>query len=485
MQLIKARESTHLFSVPDDLPNIILLLIYVEWFFRGNPIDYNSWYDAGFNGWNWTTVYPYFLKSEGLQSETITNNPQLAAYHNTTGPVKVSQFLFADPNDEEKLQILSDSLAENNFKIVEDYNGEDQLGVSKTFFTHSTPPGVRYSTAQAFLIPSKDRENFYVLKNATANKILIENKTARGVEITVNGETINVYASKELISSAGSINTPKLLISSGIGPKDDVEKLGLELVADLPVGLGMTDHVNVPIIFTGNTTSIESSSENYFSLDGLPFPSLNGFFSLDNDTQPEIQITTFYLNQSSPLLESDFKTAFNYNDDVVNSIKDASSKSELFQFNIILLHPKSSGKVVVKNVAADPDIHLNYLSHQDDFITYRKGIRRLLNLTETTYLKNVNSSLVKWNLTACDSLEYLSDDYWDCFIRETVVTIWHPSGTAAMGKVVDENLKVYGVDNLRVADASIMPSLPSGNTNAPCMMIGEKIADVIKNKYGA
>lgn len=448
--------------------------------FRGNPADYNSWSDQGFTGWDWDTIFPYFLKFEGMEDEEILSNDTLAAYHNTQGPVKVTR-AFYNKHVESKLDILQESLKEIGIKTLLDYNGPEQLGIGRCCYNQAS--GIRYSTAQAFLTASNDRDNLIVLRNAEATKILIEQTHATGVEFKFNNETINVFAKKEVIVSAGAINTPKLLIASGIGPKDTVEGLGLTSLADLPVGESMLDHPLFPLVFAGNST-IALDRDYNISVDHAAFPTMTGFIDLDNDTRPDIQILTPYVKQNfTTLLNGTMNRTFNYNNDVVRSMLEVNAEKEVFIINTILLHEVSRGKVVVEDLNSSPKIYTGFLKNQKDIDTYRSGIKKILGLLNTTYFESVNASLIKVNLTACDDDIYLSDDYWACYVKELATTLWHPVGTCAMGAVVDETLMIKGFENLRIIDASIMPTSPSGNTNVPSMMVGEKGADLIKSHY--
>ncbi|XP_048485438.1 ecdysone oxidase [Plutella xylostella] len=456
---------------------------------RGNPADYNRWARKGFEGWDWESVFPYFLKSENLQDENLNNDPKYSPYHNTKGPMKVTVQESIDPNVVEKWDVLLDSLDEIGIKRIVDYNGPDQFGVSKCYFSHSAPPGVRSSTAQAFLAPAADRTNLFVLKNAFAKRVLIDDdREARGVEVEVDGEVLQFFAEKEVIVSAGALNNPKLLMASGIGPAKEVKKLGVEVCADLPVGYNLQDHLLVPVFFTGAPTQ-HIDEANYgpkVSLDYFPFPRLTGFFSVHNRARPELQLISYYFNQSSPLLQAALNRSLNYDDEVVDSVEDESYKHEIFMLALVLLHPRSRGKVTVTSLdqAVPPQIYLGYLSQRDDLRLVQAGIDKLLQLTTTRYFRSVRSRLLRVDLPDCDNHhEYLGAAYWECYVRHMARSLWHQAGTCAMGRVLDAALRVRGARRLRVVDASVMPALPSGNTNAPVIMMAERMADVIKKEY--
>ncbi|XP_048482855.1 ecdysone oxidase [Plutella xylostella] len=450
---------------------------------RGNPEDYNSWARDGFEGWDWKSVFPYFLKSEDMQSKELFRNATFARYHNTKGPLKVTQTRYPE-SQEVKRDIFLQAFSQIGIKPIVDYNGPEQLGVSRTYFTQSKQPlTIRSSTAQTYIAPSKDRKNLVILKNTFAKKILIDsNNMAYGVEADVSGQIMRFYATEEVIASAGAFNTPKLLIASGIGAAEDLYDLGIDVVSDLPVGKELQDHVFLPLFFTGAKDI--STALPVLDAQALGFPSLNGFLSLHpGKKQPDIQILPLYYDLASPEFAFSCVYDFNFNDNICSSAVLANLKAELFSTLVILLHPKSRGEVKIRSLNSAPEIYTGYFSNTEDLGTITAGIRRLLNLTETEYLKSFNSELVRLNLPACDGLTYLSDEYWECYALQTGTTLYHAAGTCAMGRVVDERLRVYGVGGLRVVDASVFPSLPSGNTNAPTIMVAERAADLVKQEY--
>ncbi|CAG9135410.1 unnamed protein product [Plutella xylostella] len=457
-------------------------MVYV----RGNPEDYNSWARAGLRGWGWDQVRPYFLKSERLQDDHILSDPLDASYHSDSGPMKVSRQKYRDVNNIRKLRGVLDALDEVGIRRVRDYNGARQWGAARTFFTHSRSPGVRSSSAQAFLLSASNRTNLAILKNAYVTKILIdEHKIAFGVEVSTNGSTMHFFANKEVISSAGSINTPKLLIASGIGLREDLAPLNITVVAELPVGRHLQDHPFVPLVFTGEPTAHVNHLNN-FTLDYYPMPRIDGFFSIVNFSRPDLQVAQFYLNQSSPHLVPLFNRTFTYNSAVVRSVLEQNLRHELFVLNLALLHGASRGAVRVRSAAAaaPPVVHLNYYSEREDLVLMREGIKKILSLLRTKFFRSVRSRLVRVRLPRCAALRFLGDEYLECYIREMTLSYWHQAGTCAMGRVLDAALRVRGVRRLRVVDASAAPALPSGNTNAPVIMMAEKIADHIKEEYG-
>ncbi|KAG7299277.1 hypothetical protein JYU34_017839 [Plutella xylostella] len=464
---------------------------------RGNPEDFNEWARMGCENWDWDTVYPYFLKSEGYEGPELSD-PNFAAYHNTEGPMKVTKQRFNDPNVDLKLDVLLQSLQEIGINSIEDYNGPTQFGISRGYFMHSAPPGVRSSTAECFLRGGRGGGQggggagggLHVLKHALATRVLLRGAAAVGVELTRHNKTLHVFATKEVILSAGAIGTPRLLLASGIGRRDDLERLNVKQIVDLPVGYDLQDHLIVPIAFTGAPTSfVDQQNPNpKYSLDYFPYPRLNGFFSVSDWSRPQLQLSPYYFNQSSPLVFKALNNSLNYVEGVVEPIQKANADSEIFMMCLILLHPKSRGRIVYHSVdpLAAPDIYLGYLTHDDDLSIMREGIKKMLRLTESRYFSGWGARAVRLQLPTCAGLEYGSDEYWECYALALARTVWHQAGTAragGAGGVLDAALRVRGLQRLRVVDASALPAMPSGNTHATVMMLAERAADLIKEEY--
>ncbi|KAG7298166.1 hypothetical protein JYU34_018946 [Plutella xylostella] len=461
-------------------------MIYV----RGSPTDYDNWAALGLPGWDWRSVFPYFLKSEDLQDEEILTNPEYGPYHSTHGPIIVTKPRPVDPDFDEKLDIILRSMGEIGIKPVLDVNGPTPFGIARTLYTQSKPPSVRYSTAQAYLVGNKQK-NLYVLKHAYATKVLIDSdKRAYGLEVVVNGTKLNFFAKKEVIASTGVINTPKLLIASGIGPKADLQRLGVPQIVDLPVGTESQDHFQLPFFITGahHDNSNETGPCPKYTLNQITL-GLQGFYSTCNPLQPDFQIVAYYYNQSSPRLKGTLSETFFYNDEVTQSVLDVNAKHEIFLLNFALLRPKSRGGVRVTGlkVEDDPEYFTNYFQNPADLDMTIQGIRRVLDhlgILDTHYFSSVHSRVVRVKLPQCDKYEFLSDEYLRCYCLTMVAAQHHQASTCPMGSVVDHELKVYHVERLRVVDASVMPIITSGNIMAPVYMIAEKAADLIALEHG-
>ncbi|KAG7299276.1 hypothetical protein JYU34_017838 [Plutella xylostella] len=451
---------------------------------RGHPEDYNSWERDGLSGWSWDQVRPYFLKSEHLQDDVIMNSKTLSPHHNYTGPMRVTRERTSDANSKHKVNILLDAMNDIGIKRIVDYNGPDQFGISHAYSTHSRPRAERSSTAQAFLPAA--RANLHVLRHTTATRILINiYHAAVGVEAVLNNRTVRFYASVEVICSAGVYNSPKLLLASGVGRESELEALGLYPVAELPVGR-LLERPAAPLLLAGAPSRHHYSTYlPTYSSDYLPYPETIGFFSINDHSRPEFEIIGLYFNQSSPLIIPYFNNTLCYNDEVVFSILEKNYEHELFVVNIVLLHPKSTGRVEITGVGVDdaPVIHTGLFSDREDLVTMREGLKHMVRLTETEYFRDVQSEVVRVRLPRCEHLEFMSDEYWECYALELGAAAGDAGGSCGAGGVLDAALRVRGVRRLRVVDASALPALPSANLNAPVIMMAEKIADEIKKEY--
>ncbi|KAJ2941161.1 hypothetical protein O0L34_g10395 [Tuta absoluta] len=464
-----------------------------EIYSRGVPQDYEDWNEIS-PGWDWDNALYYFKKLEGMIDPTVMNNQKNAYYHSSKGPVQISRpkgnSYFRERDD-----IYLNALEEIGIKRLLEINGPEHLGAAKPHFSFAN--GRRSSTAEAYLRPLKDRPNLHVAKFARATKILIDPETnmAYGVEVlTKYGNTVKVFTRKEVVVSAGTIDSPKLLMLSGVGPRHQLHKFGIDVLADLPVGENYHDHQLAAISFTGES-GLGSAFMNLYAiaeLDAYPVPIQEGSFRLNQtsyyDTKPHFQIFNVHVGAAAtPLVLTSCYNVLNFDDAYCNSLARSNLLNELDMTQVILLHPKSRGQVKLRsnNPLDDPLIETGFYRDEDDVTMMVEGLKYMSRLVKTRHFRKVKGSIAKYDVTGCSGLKWGTDKYWRCYVKNTVVSLLHPVGTCAMGPygVVDERLKVHNVSQLRVVDASIMPKIVSGNTNAPTMMIGEKAADMIKSDY--
>lgn len=455
---------------------------------RGNKKDYNDWVELGNEGWDWDTVMHYFKKSERLNDEIVMKRDQ-GSYHDTEGYLGVSRPLWKK-RTEKYLQAFQ----ENGHKIVEDCNGEDQLGYVMPPYTVDN--SVRQHTATAFLEPIKDRINLFVLKKTLARKILFNSyQKAVGVEVKLPDEkVIHLFARREIILSAGAINSPQLLMLSGIGPKKHLQDVGVNVLIDSPnVGANLQDHpiVIVPIGVEKDPSSIIDNLDILTNLDKFPSPCILGHVTLNKtQTVPDYQTSIFPLPVYSPISALMCSHVFRFEDHICKALYGANRGRRILFTIFTLLHPESKGKIRLKSKYPEvgPLIHNGYYTDKSDIENHARYIEDYISVINTQYFRSIKAKIIDLKIPQCKSLAFGSHAYWKCFVLNIATTQWHPAGTCAMGPegkgVVDERLRVRGVYGLRVADASIMPKIVSGNLNAPTIMIGEKASDMIKADNG-
>ncbi|KAJ0176926.1 hypothetical protein K1T71_006935 [Dendrolimus kikuchii] len=438
---------------------------------KGNRNDYDSWAQlVGDESWNWKGVEPYFTKSEAMENPGDVNPRH--RHYGANGPLIVTK----DRHDE-ILQYLK-AFEEVGNDIVSDINENNQLGY--TGKTLTVGKGVRQSSAYAYLTPKKDYKNLYVLKHTQGTKIIFdENKNAVAVEVvTQDQDTLKVTATREIIVSAGAINSPKLLMLSGIGPKNQLEAMGIPVISNLPVGENLQDHVATILIHS--MTDLHGSP---IPVDPYvyPAPVFAGYVSLDKSKkQPEYQTTNFITISKYAMGYCTF--AYGLDDKICNNMFKRPDSNQMLFTLLSHLHPMSQGSVILRSsdYSDPPVVQPGYYSKQDDLDNQVEYIKDFVRVQESKYFKDVNAVFNDPKLELCKDLEKGSTEYWKCYATCMMTTRRYFVGTCAMGSVVDSRLRVQGVNKLRVVDASIMPNIISGDTNAATIMIGEKAADMIK-----
>lgn len=475
-------------------------------YIRGNERDFDKWHAAGNPTWSWDEVIPFFKKSEkNLRSPSEIDEK----FHGFDGLLKIAAY--ANTEGDEKIRLLlRDGLAELGYSEVDDINADQFLGFVRSQGTLSH--GMRNSAAKAFLSRHVvgDRKNLHIIKMAHVAKVTMdEAKRATGVEFVMeNGsETMmTARARKEVILSAGAIGTPHILMNSGIGPAEILARQHIPIVLNAPgVGRNLQDHVIVPYIVsifktTAHVTTLSELSDTYYqylfkragTLSNLGSTDYTGFISTVNDPRyPDIQFMNFMFEKQATATVDRVLRNFNYNQDIIDSIVAANRNAQTLLIFIVLLNPKSRGYIDLRSSDPfdAPKIFTNYFQEQIDVDRVVHAIQILNRLTTTKAFNDSEGELVHVNVTGCAHLvREKTDTYWQCYARYMASTLYHPVGTVAMGVdleefVVDATLKVKNIAGLRVADASIMPSIVSANTNAAAIMIGEKAADFIATHW--
>lgn len=429
----------------------------------------------------------YFKKAQNMLDESILNGPT-AEYHCDKGPLSVQNqtvnSVFLEKND-----IMLRAYEEIGFQTISDPLTSDIIGNSPFYLKIRQSPSRRASTAEEYLVPLSDRSNFYLLKNTLATKVIFnDDKEAVGVSIrTSDGEDLNVYADVEVILSAGTINSAQLLMLSGVGPQEDLENLGIEVVADLPVGQQLLDHITAPIGISGKQSAV-SALDTFLSVSDMtsfPAPIIGGSFAVGQE-QANAQHVSLFFGAVSPIFFYFLFVNFNWNIQVALAYLLTDPMREKLFIITFLTKPKSIGSVTLNS--ADPTdapiIKTGFFSDAADIETLSAAVQQLAQVKDASYFSGNGGSFIRPPLTDCDTLEYESEEYWQCYVRVLGSSGFHPSGTCAIGKVVDSDLKVKGVSRLRVVDDSVMPSVPTAKTGPVPIMMAERASDLIKGDYG-
>ena len=430
---------------------------------RGQAADYDHWRQLGNAGWSFDDVLPYFKRCEDYPDSTD-------ALRGKGGPVKVS----AVPDPRPICDAFLAAAVEVGIPRADDYNGDEQEGVA--FFQTSSRGGRRCSAAVAYLKPVRTRGNLMVETDALTTSIRVQNRRAVEVAYEKGGAMHRVAATREIVLAAGAINSPQILQLSGIGPGEKLRAVGVELVVELPgVGANLQDHLQVRLVHELR----EPMSVN------------DDVRTLAGKTRT---ILRYALTRTGPMTLSAGQVAL-----FTRALPHSATPDIQFHFipfsadgpgqglhpysgvtsSVCCLRPESRGRVeiVSANPREAPAIHLNYLAEAADRRVMVEGLKVARRIAAApSFARHVKTERIPGS-------DVQSDDEILSYVRSSASTIFHPAGTCRMGTddnaVVDPRLRVRGVDGLRVADCSIMPSLVSGNTNAPAIMIGEKAADMI------
>lgn len=434
-------------------------------YLRGHPNDYDGWAQQGCRGWSWEEVMPYFKRSE-------SNERGESDLHGADGEMRVSDLVI----DDEAGRLFMASAAAIGTPHRADLNDGVQHGVSRAQATIRNHR--RASTATEFIHPVRHRANLRIECNALAQGILFEGKQARGITYSAGGGLATALADREVVLCGGVINSPQLLMLSGVGPGAQLREHGIEVVQDLAgVGQNLQDHaygyynarVERRLSANHRTRGLGAAWEavkylvarrgylNMGAVQATAFPIV-----LPESTQPEVEIS--------------FRP--------ISLGPNARGMPEIHDFPGInaacsLLRPQARGRIEL--ASADPGtyprIYANYLDNEADRRTMREGLRWVRRCFESPPLAD---RIIR---EEAPGAQVASDPEWDAYMRDTVQTVYHPVGTCAMGvgesAVVDPELRVRGLSRLRVADASVMPTITSSNTNAPTIMIAEKAADMM------
>jgi choline dehydrogenase len=423
-------------------------------YIRGNRADYDGWAAMGCQGWGWDDVLPYFIKAED-------NERGAGELHGAGGPLRVSE----GRSRHRTCEAFIEAAVEAGIPENDDFNGPQQDGVG--WYQVTQRDGMRCSAAVAYLHPAMERANLTVLTEAHVTRLLLDGLSVHGVEIERGNELQEIRCDREVILSAGSYQSPQVLLLSGIGPADDLALNNIPQIHELPVGQGMQDHIATWITYTTDEPSLlgAESPENLALLETegrgpltSNFAESGGFIRTREDLEaPNIQL------HAIPILFPEGGAA--------EILVDG------WALSACLLRPTSRGFVKVRSriPTAKPRILHNYFTTEEDRGALVDGVRRVKEICEQPALQAVSSS--PYSVPAGDD-----DASLIAHIERNSTTLYHPVSSCAMGQVVDSELRVLGMKGLRIVDASVMPTLVRGNTNAPTIMIAEKAADLIQGR---
>ncbi|MBY8918116.1 choline dehydrogenase [Nitratireductor sp. L1-7-SE] len=434
-------------------------MVYV----RGHARDFDHWADEGATGWAHADVLPYFKRMETMAD----GEP---GWRGTEGPLHVRK----GPRDNPLFSAFIEAGRQAGFETTEDYNGSKQEGFGA--LQQTIHKGRRWSTANAYLRPALKRRNVSLV-NGFARRIVIENQRAIGVEIEAHKKIQLVKARREVIVAASAVNSPKLLMLSGVGPAEHLRENGIDVVADRPgVGGNLQDHLELYIQQESLQPITLYSKLNLLSkgLIGVQWLFLKSGLGTSNHFEAGA-----FVRSAAGVDYPDIQ--FHFLPVAIRYDGKAAAKSHGFQAHVGPMRSKSRGTIRLKSgdAWAKPEIRFNYMSHPDDWRDFRHCIR----LTREIFSQDAFTPYRGREIAPGEAIQ--SDEELNAFIREHAESAYHPCGTCRMGapddamSVVDAECRVIGVEGLRVADSSIFPRITNGNLNGPSIMVGEKAADHI------
>ncbi len=439
-------------------------MIYI----RGVPSDYDMWAQLGNRGWAWDDVLPYFKRAENYL-------PGPAAYHGTGGPLQVSRPGLTSPLN----QAWVEAGQQAGYPFTPDFNGVQQEGFGPVDCTSAS--GRRASAAVCYLRPALDRPNLTVITKAQASRVLIEKGRAVGIEYIQKKQKHEVRAAREVIVCGGAINSPQLLLLSGIGPADEIARYGIRPVHNLPgVGKNLQDHLHGAVKLT---CTQPVSLYSIVKPTALPRHIIHYLLTHKGPAATTGLETLAFVKSRPEVVAPDIQFHF------APGLYTDHGRTLIYQHGFMgyynMQRPEARGEITLKSAdpLAHPAIQPRYLQNETDLATLRAGFR----IAREVFRQKAFDPYRGEEYAPGSSVQ--TDAEIDAYHRETAETLYHPVGTCKMGHdetaVVDDSLRVRGLEALRVVDASVMPRLVSGNTNAPTIMIAEKASDMILGRAAA
>ncbi|MGV8831308.1 MAG: choline dehydrogenase [Devosia sp.] len=438
-------------------------MVYV----RGHARDYDTWAQSGARGWSYADVLPYFKRMENWHDGGHGGDPK---WRGSDGPLHVTR----GKRDNPLFKAFVDAGEQAGFERTDDYNGQKQEGFGP--MEQTVWKGRRWSTANAYLKPALKRPNLELVK-CFARRVVIENGRAVGVEVERGGQIEIIKANREVIIAASSINSPKLLMLSGIGPAADLAAHGIDVVADRPgVGQNLQDHLE---LYIQQASTKPITLYKHWNLWGKAMAGAQWLFFKNGLGASNQFESAGFVRSKAGVEYPDIQ--FHFLPIAVRYDGQAAAEGHGFQAHVGPMRSASRGAVTLNSAdpKAAPSIFFNYMSDPQDWADFRHCIR----LTREIFAQQAFDEYRGAEILPGDKAQ--TDDELDAHIREHAESAYHPCGTCRMGaaddmaSVVDEQCRVIGVDGLRVADSSIFPTIPNGNLNAPSIMVGEKASDHI------
>lgn len=438
-------------------------MIYV----RGHAHDYDRWRDGGADGWGYSDVLPYFKRMEHWHDGGHGGD---ASWRGTDGPLHITR----GKRDNPLVQAFVDAGQQAGYPVTGDYNGRQQEGFGP--FDMTVWQGKRWSAANAYLRPALKRENCRLVR-AFARRVIIEEGRATGIEVDRGGQIEIIHAEREVILAASSINSPKLLMLSGIGPAAHLQELGIAVIADRSgVGQNLQDHLE---LYIQMAASQPVSLYKYWNLLGKAYVGTRWLLAKSGPGATNQFESAAFIRTAADVPYPDIQ--YHFLPIAVRYDGAAAAEGHGYQAHVGPMRSPSRGHVALRSGNPDdpPRILFNYMSHAKDWSDFRTCIR----LTREIFAQDAFKPYSRHEIQP--GADVTADDELNDFIRANVESAYHPCGTARMGRsddpsaVVDSEARVIGVDNLRVADSSIFPHITNGNLNAPSIMVGEKVSDHI------
>ncbi len=442
-------------------------MIYI----RGNAWDYDHWSQLGNQGWSYESVLPYFRRAENFRGDGD------AEFHGTDGPLTVQK---SERTNDILMDVFVEAGQQAGFPFTKDFNGRQQEGFSR--YEHTIRGSKRCSSAQAYLHPVLNRKNLFTETEVTVDRVIFEGKRAVELVVRHKGKEHHIRANREIILSAGALNSPQILLRSGVGPANEIKPHGIEVVHALDgVGQNLQDHLAVVSQFTCTQPVTLHRSATFLrtQLAGA----LWMFLGKGDASFPPCSAGAFYKSHPSKDIP-DMQVHY-----VSTAVPDVHGREGIptehgFSALVYQCRPESRGHIGLKNAdpLATPALFPNYLSAENDLIDLRNGFREL----RRVFMQPAFDPYRGVETKPGPEVNVDNDDELDAWIRATGETLYHPVGTCKMGSdkaaVTNEHGQVHGLEGLRVVDASLMPTLIGGNTNAPTIMMAEKISDHIRGR---